>query len=116
MSSRGSRSPTRPWMVPTVGGREMGISWLDGLLVLVAVLLVLWEIRRDLGQSIFDTVALLFGLRLALWLGPLLAGHLGMTQPNQARAVALLAVFVVGTGAGLVAGFYLNAVTRWTLD
>src|SRR5205085_611840 len=116
MSSRGSRSPTRPWMVPTVGGREMGISWLDGLLVVVAVLLVLWEIRRDLGQAIFDTVALLVGLRLALWLGPSLAGHLGMAPQNEARAVALIALFLVGTGAGLVAGFYLNALTRWTLD
>jgi uncharacterized membrane protein required for colicin V production len=94
----------------------MGISWLDGLLTVVVVLLVLWEIRRDLGQSVFDTVALLLGLRLALWLGPSLAGHLGMTHPNQARAVALFMLFVVGTGAGLVAGFYLNALTRWTLD
>jgi uncharacterized membrane protein required for colicin V production len=94
----------------------MGISWLDGLLILVVVLLVLWEIRRDLGQSIFDTVALLFGLRLALWLGPSLAGCLGMAHPQQARAVALFLLFVIGTGAGLVGGFYLNAVTRWTLE
>ena len=66
----------------------MGISWLDGLLLLVVVSLILWEIRRDLGQSLFDTVALLFGLRLAIWLGPTLAGELGMGQPNQARGVA----------------------------
>jgi uncharacterized membrane protein required for colicin V production len=94
----------------------MVISWLDGLLIVLVVLLVLWEIRRDLGQSVFDTVALLFGLRLALWLGPSLAGRLGMAHPNQASAVAMLILFVVGTGGGLVAGFYLNAVTRWTLD
>ena len=43
-------------------------------------------------------------------------GHLGMAHPNQACAVALFTLFVGGTGAGLVAGFYLNAVTRWTLD
>ncbi len=94
----------------------MGISWLDGLLLLVVVSLILWEIRRDLGQSLFDTVALLFGLRLAIWLGPTLAGELGMGQPNQARGVALLALFIAGSGAGLVGGYYLYAATRWTLD
>jgi uncharacterized membrane protein required for colicin V production len=94
----------------------MGISWLDGLLLLVVVSLILWEIRRDLGQSLFDTLALLFGLRLRLWLGPSLAGHLGMAHPNQARGVALLALFIVGSGAGLVGGYYVYAVTRWTLD
>jgi uncharacterized membrane protein required for colicin V production len=94
----------------------MGISWLDGLLAVVVVLLVLWEIRRDLGQSIFDTVSLLIGLRLALSLGPSLAGRLGMAHPNQAQAVALVLTFLVGAGAGLVGGFYLNALTRWTLD
>ena len=83
---------------------------------MLVVLLVLWEIRRDLGQSLFDTVALLFGLRLALWLGPPLAGHLGMAQPNQASRWRCCSSLSAGTGAGLVAGFYLNAVTRWTLD
>jgi uncharacterized membrane protein required for colicin V production len=94
----------------------MGISWLDGLLLVVVVSLIVWEIRRDLGQSLFDTLALLFGLRLSLWLGPSLAGHLGIAQANQARGVALLALFLAGSGAGLVGGYYLYAVTRWTLD
>ena len=94
----------------------MGISWLDGLLLSVAVLLILWEIRRDLGQALFDTMAVLLGLRLALWLGPALAVQLTYWHPNQARAVALVSLFVAGAGIGLVLGFYLNAVTRWTLD
>lgn len=94
----------------------MSISWLDGLLLGVVVCLILWEIRRDLGQSIFDTLALLFGLRLSLWLGPSLATHLGMAHPNQARGVALLVLFAAGSAAGLIGGYYLYAVTRWTLD
>lgn len=94
----------------------MGISWLDGLLLGVAVCLILWEIRRDLGQSLFDTLALLLALRLSLGLGPWLAGHLGMAHPNQARGVALLLLFSVGTAAGLIGAFYLHAVTKWTLD
>lgn len=94
----------------------MGISWLDGLLALVVVAMILWEIRRDLGQSLFDTVALLLGLRLALWVGPAAAGYLTFTAPEKARGLALLGIFLIGSGAGLVAGFYLYAVTRWTLD
>jgi uncharacterized membrane protein required for colicin V production len=94
----------------------MSFTWLDGLLLLVGVALVIWELRRDLGQALFDTVALVVGLRLALWVGPGLAPHLGLANPNDARAIALLVVFAIGTTVGLVAGFYLNAVTRWTLD
>jgi uncharacterized membrane protein required for colicin V production len=94
----------------------MGISWLDGLLVLVVVSMILWEIRRDLGQSLFDTVALLLGLRLALWLGSPVSRHLTFATPEQAHGLALLGVFLIGSGAGMVGGFYLYTVTRWTLD
>jgi uncharacterized membrane protein required for colicin V production len=94
----------------------MGFSWLDGFLVLVIVALVLWEVRRDLGQSLFDTMALLLGLRLAQWLGPSLAPQLGMSSPNHARGVALLIVFVIASGLGLVAGYFLHRLTLWTLD
>ncbi len=94
----------------------MGFSWLDGFLVLVAIVVILWEIRRDLGQALFDTLSLVLGLRLALWLGPSLSRHLGMGDANHARAVALLLLFVAGAGVGLIAGFYLNTLTRWTLD
>ncbi len=94
----------------------MGFSWLDGLVLVVVVGMVFWEIRRDLGQALFDTISLVIGLRLAVWLGPALAPQLGTGDPHRARAVALLLLFGVGTGAGMVVGFYLNAVTRWTLD
>jgi uncharacterized membrane protein required for colicin V production len=94
----------------------MGFSWLDGFLIVVIITLILWEIRRDLGQSLFDTMALLLGLRLAQWLGPELAPGLGMANDHQARGVALLIVFVICTGLGLVAGYFLHRVTLWTLD
>jgi uncharacterized membrane protein required for colicin V production len=95
---------------------EMGFSWLDVFLVLVAVALTVWEIRRDLGQSVFDTIALILGLRLAMWLGPILAPDLGMDSINQARGVALLLVFLVASGVGLAAGYYVHRITLWTLD
>lgn len=94
----------------------MGFSWLDSFLVVVIVALVLWGIRRDLGQSLFDTMALMLGLRVAQWLGPELSPHLGMDSPNQARGVALLLVFLVTSGLGLVAGYYLHRLTLWSLD
>ena len=94
----------------------MGFSWLDGLIALVILALVLLEMRRDLGQALFDTIALLLGLRLALWLSPSLAPHLGITAPAQARGVALFLLFIVGSGAGLAVGYYLHTVTRWTMD
>jgi uncharacterized membrane protein required for colicin V production len=94
----------------------MGISWLDGFLLLVVVAAILWEIRRDLGQSLFDTVALLLGLRLALWVGPAVSRHLTFATPVQARGLALLGVFLIGSAAAMVGGFYLNTITRWTLD
>lgn len=94
----------------------MGFSCLDGLIALVIIALVLFELRRDLGQSLFDTIALLLGLRLALWLGPSLAGHFGFATPVQARGLALLGLFAVGSAAGLVLGYYLNTITRWSMD
>jgi uncharacterized membrane protein required for colicin V production len=94
----------------------MGFSWLDGLLAVVVVVTILWEIRRDLGQSLFDTMALLLGLRIALWLGPVLAPGLGLANPNQARGVALLIVFLLASAGCLAAGYYLHRVTLWTLD
>src|SRR3954451_6292752 len=105
-----------PCRYPAVGGMEMGFSWLDVFLVLVAVSLTLWEIRRDLGQSLFDTIALLLGLRLAMSLGPYLAPDLGMGNINQARGVALLLVFLVTSGLCMAAGYYLHRITLWTLD
>jgi uncharacterized membrane protein required for colicin V production len=94
----------------------MGFSWLDGLIALVGVALVLWGIRRDMGQSLFDTIALMFGLRLALWLSPTLAKHLQFAGPTQARGIGLIALFVITSGAGVVLSYYLNAMTRWTMD
>jgi uncharacterized membrane protein required for colicin V production len=94
----------------------MGFSWLDVLLVVIIGALVFWEIRRDLGQALFDTTALLIGLRVAQWLGPALAPHLGMSSPQQARGVALLIVFLITSGLGLVAGYFLHRLTLWTLD
>jgi uncharacterized membrane protein required for colicin V production len=94
----------------------MGFSWLDGLILLIFTALILWEIRRDLGQSLFDTVALLMGLRIAWWLGPLLAPGLGIANANQARGVALLIVFVLASAVTLLLGWYLHRLTLWTLD
>jgi uncharacterized membrane protein required for colicin V production len=94
----------------------MGFSWLDGLIALVGVLLVLWGIRRDMGQSLFDTIALMFGLRLALWLSPAFAQHLRFAAPTQARGIALVVLFVLISGAGVVLSYFLNAMTRWTMD
>ena len=94
----------------------MGFSWLDGIIIVIIIALILWEVRRDLGQSLFDTVALLLGLRVAWWLGPLLAPSLGMGNPNLARGVALLIVFVVASAGALVVGWYLHRLTLWTLD
>jgi hypothetical protein len=78
--------------------------------------LVLWELRRDLGQTLFDTIALLVGLRMALWLGPVLARYLDPGAPAHSRGLALLIVFVVASAAALAIGYYLNALTRWTMD
>ncbi len=94
----------------------MELSWLDGLLMLVVVSVILWEIRRDLGQSLFDSLAFLLGLRLALWVGPAVSRYLTFATPEQAHGLALIGVFVIGSAAGLVGGFYLYTVTRWTLD
>jgi uncharacterized membrane protein required for colicin V production len=94
----------------------MGFSWLDGLIALVGVGLVLWGIRRDMGQSLFDTIALMFGLRLALWLSPAFAQHLRFATSTQARGIALVAIFVLVSGAGVVLSYFLNAMTRWTMD
>jgi uncharacterized membrane protein required for colicin V production len=94
----------------------MGFSWLDGLIALVAVALVLWGIRRDMGQSLFDTIALMFGLRLALWFSPALARNLHIGTATQSRGLALIALFFLISGAGVVLSYYLNAMTRWTMD
>jgi uncharacterized membrane protein required for colicin V production len=95
----------------------MPLSWIDVLLAVVIVGWVILEIRRDFGRSLFDAVAVLVSMRLALLFSPS-AGHwfAFAGSPEAGRGAALGALFVFFSIPLLIGARILHEATQWTMD
>jgi Co/Zn/Cd efflux system component len=95
----------------------MVLTWVDLLIVLVVIGAVLWEVRRDFGHSLLDTVAVLLSLRAAMLIWPAAARAmpLGVTDATN-RGLWLLLSFLLCAGIGLFLARLAHQATRWSLD
>lgn len=95
----------------------MVLTWVDLLVVLVIIGFVLCEVRRDFGQTLVDTVALLISMRAAVWLGPAAARSVPLAASETVnRGVWLLLAFVLCSAVTLLLARFAHEATRWTLD
>jgi uncharacterized membrane protein required for colicin V production len=95
----------------------MPLSWIDVLLAVVILAWVLLEVRRDFGRSLFDAVAVLVSMRMALLLYPSAVGAFSFAgSPHGSRGLALATLFVVFSAIALVLAKYLHSATQWTMD
>lgn len=95
----------------------MPLSWIDVLLAVVIVGWVTLEIRRDFGRSLFDAVAVLVSMRLALLCSGSAAHWFAFAgAPGAARGAALGTLFVFFSVAALIGAKFLHEATQWTMD
>jgi uncharacterized membrane protein required for colicin V production len=95
----------------------MVLTWVDFLVVLVIIGFVLFEVRRDFGQTLIDTVALLLSMRAAVWLCPSAARTVPLAVAETLnRGVWLIVAFVLCSAVGLLLARFAHESTRWTLE
>jgi uncharacterized membrane protein required for colicin V production len=95
----------------------MPLSWIDVFLAVVIVGWVILEIRRDFGRSLFDTVAVLASMRMALLLYPGVAHWFAFAgSPEAARGTALGTLFVFFGAVMLVVSKFVHEATQWSMD
>jgi hypothetical protein len=98
-------------------GGAMLLTWVDLLIVAVVAIVVLFEVRRDFGQALFDAVAVLISLRVALWIYPWAAHAIPLAASDRTnKGVWLLLSFVLCVGVGLVLARFAHEGTRWSLE
>jgi uncharacterized membrane protein required for colicin V production len=95
----------------------MPLSWIDVLLAVVIVGWVILEVRRDFGRSLFDAVAVLGSMRMALLFYPSAAHWFAFAgSPAAGQGVALGVLFVLFGALALVGAKFLHEATQWTMD
>jgi uncharacterized membrane protein required for colicin V production len=95
----------------------MPLTWIDILLAVIILGWVIVEVRRDFGRALFDTLAALVSLRLALLVSPTLAPLFSFAGAENARHGWALAVLFVLFGAlALLLARFVHESTQWSMD
>jgi uncharacterized membrane protein required for colicin V production len=95
----------------------MVLTWVDLLVVVVIIGVVLFEVRRDFGQTLVDTVALLLTMRAAVWLCPAAARAVPLAASETVnRGIWLILAFILCSAVALLLARFAHEATRWTLD
>lgn len=95
----------------------MLLTWVDLLIVAVVATVVLFEVRRDFGQGLFDALAILLSLRAALWIYPYAARAVPLAvSENTNKGVWLLLAFALCAAVALLLARHAHEATRWSLD
>jgi hypothetical protein len=83
----------------------------------VVAVVVLFEVRRDFGQALFDAIGVLFSLRVALWIHPFAARAVPLALNDHTnKAVWLLLSFTLSAAAALLLARFAHEATRWSLE
>lgn len=93
------------------------MSWVDVMVILVVILIAFAESHRGFGLALIDVVGAIVGMKLALFLAPILAesASLGFAQ-GTAKAFWLVVLFVLLVVVTLVAGKLIYSSTLLSLD
>lgn len=95
----------------------MLLTWVDLVIVIVVAVVVLFEVRRDFGQALFDAVAVLMSLRVALWIYPFAARAIPLAASDRTnKGVWLLVSFALCLVAALLLARFAHEGTRWSLE
>src|SRR5437870_13659814 len=95
----------------------MSLTWIDILLAVMILGWVIVEIRRDFGRALFDTLAALVSLQLALLVSPAAAPLFSFAGPENVRLGWALAVLFVLFGAiTLFVAKIVHEATQWSMD
>jgi len=95
----------------------MLVTWVDLIIVLLILGFVLFEVRRDFGQTLLDTLAVLLSLRLTTWISPAIAKAvpIAIGEATNRGAWYLLTFVLLAVGALFLAR-WAHEATRWSLD
>jgi uncharacterized membrane protein required for colicin V production len=95
----------------------MLLTWVDLLIVIVVAVVVLFEVRRDFGQGLFDTLAVLVSLRAGLWIYPFAAEAVPLAARDTTnKGIWILLSFALCTAGALVVSRRAHEATQWSLE
>jgi uncharacterized membrane protein required for colicin V production len=95
----------------------MLLTWIDLLIVAVVAIVVIFEVRRDFGQGIFDALAVLLSVRLALWVYPVAAHAVPLAvHDNTNKGVWLLLSFALIVTGAMILSRFAHEATQWSLE
>jgi uncharacterized membrane protein required for colicin V production len=95
----------------------MLVTWVDLIIVVVILGFVMFEVRRDFGQTLLDTLVVVLCLRLTTWLSPAVAQAVPIAISDAMnRGVWYMLFFVLLVAGGLFLARWAHEATRWSLD
>lgn len=94
------------------------MTWVDGLLLLLAAACVVWEIRLEAGRGLMDCLATLGAIAVARALAPAVTAwtHLPAHPGSDVSGWALLLAFVPVWLVLMALAWVIHVRTRWSME
>ncbi len=94
------------------------MTWFDGLILLVGLAVVAWEVRQEAGRSLLDTIAVLGAAHCSSQYGPAVTRmlHWKPLPGTETSPGAQILCFFAVLALGLWIGRTVHCQLRWSMD